>query len=288
MGKEILAQVPPEVKDRVTPFLESHQVFREIMRLPEDPPHKRPHVIEALICLSWLWEMLGVVGEFDTLAWDLSDRILRLHDKGYILVEQGIIKPEEHHWGSLLIASVVDPDPRVLYGILHHVDDILPEDAPYAVRVARDLDRVVGLGYTGVVRLAYYLGFNHPFLNPGNETELIKQRILCETYYPDTEGYEEPAKEFFQTEILPFFQSQKAGDLEKIWQMIQQSQVLKARVLGAPRLGIEPVLKPIRELYSPKIKHTLEIEAELLGRSPDGAPDSYSWGRYRAPKTELK
>lgn len=254
----ISENIPNDFVSRVSPELSD---ISKVLAWGEDFPHRRGHIIE---CLSNLSHVRWDFGEFDPVGFYLTERTLELHDKGYVLVKNGLIKPEEHHLGSVLIADKVEPDVRVLYGILHHVDDTLPQGSPLWVRMVRDLDRVSTMGYTGLIRLAFYMGFNDPVLNQENEEVLINKRILCEDTFPDPKEYEIEAKIFFDDQILPFI----IEDDKRATEFYLRIHGVIDRFMGDTRRGIEPVMKDLRQLFDVKLRHTVLAKESINERKP--------------------
>jgi len=269
MAVEFSNLIPEPVLTRLSPHIQSAENIQSILNdWSEDTPHGRAHVVEMLFNLKWAWEELSVDESWTTWTtdYDLALRTIRLHDKGYAFVEQGILKPEEHQFGSLAIASVLDNDPRILYAILHHTDDILPQDAPRFCRVVRDLDRLSALGYTGINRMAYYIeGFKTKFepLLQGDEEQLVNSGIFCESEYPKVDEYEKSARRFFKKELLKFVGEDISGNRADVMMELLQSAMV--RTFGSSEYEVDPILDDLRWVFRPKIQHTLQAQMDLVG-----------------------
>lgn len=269
MAVEFSNFIPQEVVAKLSPHIQTAENVQFVLNnLQEDPPHSRAHVLEMTFNLKWAWESLHLDKSYKTWTtdYDLALRTIRLHDKGYVFVQGGILKPEEHHFGSLAIASILDNDPRVLYAILHHTDDVLPSDAPFFCRVVRDLDRLSGLGYTGINRLAYYLdGYYDRYhsLLDGEAEKLINNRTFCESAFPQVDNYEENAKRFFRKDLLNFVREDYSQQRQKKMLEILQSSMV--RTIGSTEYKVDPILDDLRWLFRPKIIHTLQAQMDLVG-----------------------
>jgi len=253
----IAENVPGEIVAKINPYLADTE---KLFSWGEDFPHRKAHTIELLSSLDHArWNFTE--DEVGPIGFYLASRTLQLHDKGYVFVKNSLIKPEEHHFASILIAGKIEPDVRVLYGILHHVDDTLPQNAPLWVRLARDIDRACGIGYTGLIRQAFYFGFEHPGLTESGEEDLIDKRVLCEDNYPDGfEEYEDEAKKFFDDFVLPFLL--KDDNLALHFRVIIDK--LNNRFMGDTRYGIEPVMRDIRKFFEVKLRHSV-LASESIG-----------------------
>jgi len=242
----IAKNVSSELVFKVKPHLVD---IEKIFAWEEDFPHRRAHIIQTqadLFHIQWDFGELGPLGFYR------ASRILELHDKGYVLVKRGIIQPEEHHFASVMIAEKVEPDVGVLWGILHHIDDTLPQGTPLFIRVARDIDRSA-IGYPGMVRLAFYLGFEDTPLTLENEEKFIEEGILCDHGFPENEDYEGNAKRFFDSKVLPYLLSEdtRRGDF------VLMAHKLIRRFMGNTRRGIEPVMREVQHFFEAKLRNTI-------------------------------
>lgn len=256
----ITANIPREIVERARPLLAE---ISTVFAWEEDFPHRRAHIIEMLSNLDIIRYDFPE-SELSPVGFWLAIRTIELHDKGYTFVKKGLIDPRNHHFISVLIADKVEDDSRVLYGILHHVDDTLPTGSPLWLRLVRDLDRVGGMGYTGMIRLAYYMGFNHPSLTREKEEEFIERGILCAFGLPDDEGYEENAKNFFDASVFPYL----VEDDNRAIDFCLMAQALIDRFMGDTRAGVEPVMKEVRQLFEIKLRHTVLASESIMERKP--------------------
>lgn len=267
MAVEFSELIPAEVKDRLFPRFQSTEDIHNILNtLQEDFPHRRGHLVEMEFNLWWAWESVPVTENWSS-DYDIALRAIRLHDKGYIFVEQGILKPEEHQFGSLAIASVVDSDPRVLYTILHHTDDVLPESAPTYCRVVRDLDRLCGLGFSGANRLAYYIdGFRERFKDLLSQEEefLLRSGIFFECGYPMEEEYESQSQTFYNKKLMQFIGEDITGERKN--RMVEQLLSSMVRIYGSKEYKVDPIFSGIEWMFRPKILHTLQAQEVLVAR----------------------
>ena len=87
-----------------------------------------------------------------------------LHDMSYGFVVSGQVPYEEHHWAAELLAYMIFRDREVAEGIWDHLFDRLYPHVALWVRLLRDADRLAGMGWSGIIREAYYLGFLAPLL----------------------------------------------------------------------------------------------------------------------------
>ena len=199
---------------------------------------------------------------------------------GYKFVVNGILKSEERHWGSLYIASIVDPDEMVLEAVRLHVFDILPKDTPMWIRLVRDADRIGELGFTGMNRLAHYFGFNDPDLSSKTITEIIDSKIYCNltpppeayTVLKEYLGYEPATYKLYEKEAWKYFISKVAPFLKETGQLrkfAEYLQILDGRFSGhRPFLTdeknvVEPVVSDARKMYELKQRYTDIVWSEI-------------------------
>lgn len=246
--------------------------LREVLLWQEDLPHRLAHVLDT----RFIYRVLAEDSGLSPIDIDLGDRALKLHDIGKKFEEQGLIVRDEHHLASAYIASFIDPDPRVLKGILHHGDDVLPSDIEPWIRLVRDADRVAALGFTGANQKAYYFGFRDPEVENMGYEEMINKGIFCDlrfphTYHPKRQystDYEFRAAVYFTDKVVPYL-SEK-GLLRKFaWYSQLFSYRFKGRIireddsiieysegLVSPVLEIEPVCDLARKYYDGRYRTT--------------------------------
>jgi len=111
---------------------------------------------------------------------------------------------------------------------LGHVADTLPKRATLVSRYVRDIDRMVGAGYVGLIRQAIYMGFDHPLFHERDEDRVINNGVM--TAFTRWGGiYEVKAEYFFWKEVYPLFKDQgKAGLIS----VATTSKILLDRIVG--------------------------------------------------------
>jgi len=203
----IQTNVSNEVTSKLEPILKSARDLREVIRWKEDRAHQRAHILDA----KYIFNYLAHKSKLGQEQIDLGLRAIDLHDTGYKFVEKGLISIEQHHEGSMFFASFLDPDPRVLRAIQHHVDDVLPANIEFWIRLFRDADRISALGYTGANRLARFWGFEDPQLDKLGDEEYIKRKLFCDLSSPmEPDGqnvnsrHERNAYNYFQGRVTPY------------------------------------------------------------------------------------
>lgn len=282
-----LELVPKEINEKLTPYLDD---IEKVMLWQEDVPHQKSHELEGLRGIRRITEMHSKIGIIEA---DLAERAFRNHDRGYKFVEMNLLKSEEHHVGSVLIASKIDPDIGVLRAIYYHVYDILPADTPVWARVVRDIDRVLLMGYIGVIRTAIYLGFKHPLIIERSQFDLVRDGILCDFNEPNSNLYEIKSQIFCYEYVFPFLYKnklvQKIIDEAKTWisrfegittggipGTIIQESVRNSRY---DEWSIDPVLSEIRSIYREKLTNTYQVVSQLENGSPDIWNKNAEWCR---------
>ena len=130
-----------------------------------DFPHQEFHnrqVKENAFALAWA---MGITQKRDLEIFHASYDV---HDRGYGFVDTGQLQPSDHHLGSWLIALKMyegfEWNKVVAKTVLLHSKDVLPRSAPIYAWILQAADRAAGMGWTGILRDAYYLGFRHPNL----------------------------------------------------------------------------------------------------------------------------
>lgn len=176
MSERILYKFPDEVAARLAPHASQRRIWPFLER-PQDFAHGPAHLIPMvsntmLIAQEGRYTRGGEISPKDTLR---LKRAALTHDTGYKLVP-GVLKPEEHHYGSALIAWLLYHDEAIVEAILLHVQNIMPDETPYWMTVLQDGDRVSRMGWPMVEWVANYLGYRHPRL------ERLPQRTLGQTH----------------------------------------------------------------------------------------------------------
>lgn len=292
---------PPGVLEKLQPFA---QDIGEILGGSIDFPHQKYHVLDNLLHFRYFDQECYKMQRFmdhldeeerrkftgpdwwniDLITYDLIERAIRFHDNGRYFVEKGVLKPNEHHFGSLFVAMNVDGDPRVCEAVFHHVDDVLPADASTVERYVRDIDRIVGAGYVGLIRVAMYYGFKHPLLEETDEDKVVFGGVLMAI--PDRFGKidESKAKNFFWQSVYPHFESQGPDGLRLLGTL---SKIMLDRIVGRDytsrvsrkltpaekdvllldnnSLVVEGVTERLVNMFSYKVKDTLEVLVRTRG-----------------------
>jgi hypothetical protein len=269
--KDLIREIPPGVLLRLKKGVASIDQLREALNWTEDAPHRLAHVLDTIN----IYHYLAKAYKLDPIEANLGDRSLRLHDVGYRFSEQGILTPDEHHFGSIFVASIIDQDMRVIKAIKSHVEDVLPKDTPMWIRLVRDADRISALGFTGANRLAFYFGFRDPNLQDLGQEEAIRSEIFCTLTPPPAawevlseyhtggrseqmEGIikrEVPAIHYFCEKVLPYLI--ESGNLTRF---CDYESILDRRFFGHIHYGDEKEYEPVAErawqMYYPKSDYT--------------------------------
>ena len=155
----------------------------EFLKYKPDFPHQEWHIQGVVRDVLFAAEVMGL----DREETELTRLVAETHDEGYKAVQAGLLKPEEHHFGSYLVAKARYSE-EVALGALLHNSDVMPNGVPYAYKLVRDVDRLHFLGWGGLVRAAYYQGFR-PFGMVEGDTEAAgKAAALFETRTPAEEN----------------------------------------------------------------------------------------------------
>lgn len=212
---------------------------------PPDPMHGARHLAQVERTALWLAE----AADLDKRQTNLIKQAVPLHDSGYSFVEMGILKPEEHNYGSGLVAFLKTGDIELANGIVKHLDDVLPVGTPPWILLLREADRSDRWGWQGVISAAYYLGFRHELVNGpvvyqknlNGEAEVVDR--LRDKRHPDTvdyryrsildggypvqtvwtwTDYEEDVANFARKEIFPYLH--KNSLLNKVYEELENAQ----------------------------------------------------------------
>jgi len=289
----LLNQIPQETLTKLEPFKGR---LDEVFRQQNDLAHLRNHILDCIFLFrnydseASQYKRQATINYWNDIApkdygegielldlptFDKVERGLRLHDTGRAFVQMGILKPEEHHFGSLFIASIVDGDPLVCEACLHHIDDALPKKTSIVTQWVQSIDRLSGSGYVGLTRYAFSQGFNHQYFSGKNIEEKTLDYSLMST---DQHGNanESIAKEFFWKDVYPFFQQQ--GDLGLIY-LATYSKIVADRIVGRNYIGrrdlngferevlkmdrnsrkVSPIISLLDRHFDFKLKNTLDV-----------------------------
>lgn len=233
--------------------------FREVMEWKEDLPHGLPHVIEST---SLLYHLAFTYTFLHPIEADRAYQTLRYHDKGYVFVNRGVLKPEEHHYGSIYYAWKMGVDKQVLAAIALHIEDVLPPKTPAWVRAARDCDRITRLGYTGANNIVFWEGFWDKGLGAKEMEDLANRHILCSVEWPETDELEEEACEHFKTKVIPFLYYKGQDAISRVQDLVEE---MLRRAGGDTRQDLEPVMREVQDMCEQKYKNSREI-INLLAR----------------------
>ena len=148
--------------------------IEEILSIPLDFPHADFHTKQVRLFTHIIGRGLEDSGIETGATLTELDQIARYHDSGYAFSRTGILHHSQHHYAGAFIASELGFSNVVIEGILHHSSDVIPEDSPFAVHIVNTADRCAGMGWTGLIRDAYYLGVRHPVMdNPDASEDLL-------------------------------------------------------------------------------------------------------------------
>ncbi|MFI5240957.1 MAG: hypothetical protein ACHQUA_00830 [Microgenomates group bacterium] len=231
-----LYDVPADIAQRLEPVLKD---INSHLLNQQDFPHQHWHgrlVARDAVYTARMFDLKPDEVE-------LTRLIAENHDEGYRLVTAGVLKPEEHHFGSYLIAKAKYADLTIANGVLLHIEDVIPEEAPFPYSIVRNVDRLHSMGWGGFVRTAYYLGFKPFNLSDKELAKSPKAVSLFETRTPDGENavtetrvnhcfpataydqvletdFEARAKRFAWMEIMPFLH--RTGQFEKMDEILHE------------------------------------------------------------------
>ncbi len=141
------------------------------------------------------------------------DQAAKYHDisQGYTLDDR--VPIGTHQVASAVIAFILTGNKDISDLIeLHSYDNILryspaiDPEAFQALRILVDADRIANMGYSGLVRSAYYWGYrDNPMQDSPNE--IIKNREVCDTRVEQdglSYDYEDRVRRYCLTNILPY------------------------------------------------------------------------------------
>lgn len=181
----------------------------DVSSIPKpDFPHSLHHV-ETVRTFSRVMAKICGLGEY----WrNTLDTAAIYHDisQGYTLQEKVPLGP--HNVASSVIAYMLTENQDVAELIHNHNDDNLGNIAPEttemdtAMQILRDADRLSLMGYSGLIRSAYYWGFRHKLMDQ-NPKSVLDKMILCDSRCSD-EGlpvdYEKKVRHFCLRNLFPF------------------------------------------------------------------------------------
>jgi len=132
-------------------FIPNSPHFRRAVLAKPDFPHQKFHDRQVKENAFALALVMGITQE-----------------RGYGFANTGQLEPSDHHLGSWLFALKMyegfEWNKVVAKTVLLHSKDVLPRSAPVYAWILQAADRAAGMGWTGILRDAYYLGFRHPNL----------------------------------------------------------------------------------------------------------------------------
>jgi len=299
----------PEVLQKLKPYSSD---IGEVIRWTTDFPHQKFHILDNLLHLrdydfecrrtqitmdNTYWEDRSKYPlqvdwwDMDLVTYDRIERAIRLHDIGRYFVEKGILEPEEHHLGSLFVAMHIDNDPIVWEAVFRHVEDVLPDNSSTVARYVRDLDRIVGAGYVGLIRGSKYYGLEHPMLEEKDEDKVVLDGVMMAIQDRFGRLDESKAKEFFWNNVFPFYESKGdegmllLGTLSKIMldrivgrdygNLERKRDLYENEVLSIDNgsFVVEGVMQRLRSNFGYKIDNTVEV----LIRTRGGKSKHDSW-----------
>jgi len=272
--------------DEITAFLTPQwpgvaEIFRKIsdediknlLNRSLDFPHGEFHRKQVSVYSAWIAREFG-----------LSDAQIKtclyggfFHDAGRLLVEQKDSESEKHGVASLLAVFLTTNDLFALgtssvrslsEAISFHSENVLPDNAALTTRIVRDCDRVAGMGWSGIIRSAYYLGFRHPSFTKRSQEEVAEDNSICDMGRPWGDGYEANVREFVLGNVLPYIREKG-----KISEMLYHCLIWAGRFDGMKNKHnnswiVEPVLFEIVGHFLKRHLATVEFVGLLLKETP--------------------
>lgn len=225
----LLQAIPPEIANKLDPWVGR---IPEILQVPDDWAHGNIHLMQVAIFGRW------IASELDTKnsrynPYNLTPRDYLLIQRGALLHDTGykfkdILQPNEHHYGSALVAAYLHGDIQLAMGILGHSNNLLPPQTPDWVFILRSADRLAGISWTGLIRMAWFEGFRGPHMDhfqrklfrhlqnpfwdlrhPLSEEIVVTTRLQYDPPQPpslvaDNTDYEQWPKDYCLKFIFPF------------------------------------------------------------------------------------
>jgi hypothetical protein len=301
---DFLGLIPKSTLDKLNPFRDR---LNEVFTSSADFAHLKYHILDELSLLRFcdreIFDFRGEVNKGISMGWiydedlekhpwmlnmprgllsdaptyDRVERAIRLHDIGRVFERMGIITPEEHHSASLFVALYVDADPIVCNAVLNHTLDVLPRRASIVSRCVRDIDRLAGAGYIGLIRESTYYGFKHRMLAETDEDKIINDGIMVTFLGTQGRVNEDKAEAFFWENVYPFFAARGDGGLLSLATLCK---VMLDRIVGRNYRGkgrklngferevltldrgvrvVEPVLDSLRNILEFKLENTMRV-----------------------------
>jgi hypothetical protein len=223
-----IASIPRDVLNQITPFANR---VEDLLSIPLDFPHGPLHIAEVRSLARQLCDdrKLGA---------NLTERIdeeALYHDSGKVFEDLGLLEHKNHNVGSWFIANSLGYPKEFSWELLVHSKDKMPEFYPWSAFILRAADRAAGMGWSGVLRDAYYVGFRHPYFveplkyqkhlvdltNVGDAKEVYVVRVdrHCFPWYAydslHSTSYERNVRVFFVNEVLPNLNKVQIWLLEK-------------------------------------------------------------------------
>lgn len=316
--EDFLKFIPPKALEKLEP-LKGH--LDEVVGSKADFAHLKYHILDELILLKhvnqkrvefrdqvtrgishgwitsddilehpWMGEKMpdGLFEDIPT--FDRVERGVRLHDIGRTVERMVDIAPDEHHFASLFVALQVDGDPIVCEAVLQHVLDVLPKNASVVSRHVRDLDRMSGSGYIGLIRALFYYNKNIKQMFEGKDEDTIVNEGIMTTFVGfENKANENVAKEFFWENIWPQIEAEGKESVEIVGAL---SKIILDRIFGRRYTGrkldeyqkrvlkldrnvtvVEPVLDVYKNSLEFKVKNTLDV----LSKTRGGRLERSSW-----------
>lgn len=238
-----------------------------------DFPHSEFHRKQVSIYSSWMALELGL-GKPEAKTCIYAGTY---HDSGLLLARRKGLELGKHQMASLVVAYLTTDDlfdfgvsslRDLSEAIALHSEDVLPEDAALTTRIVRDCDRVAGMGWTGIVRSAYYLGFRHPSFTKKPQEAVAEDFSLVDMNSPWVDGYETNVRKFVLENVLPFIK-----DKGKSHEILYHCLVWSGRFEGMwskqkHSWAVEPILDKIQGWFLRKHLATLEFIAILVRGTP--------------------
>jgi hypothetical protein len=247
-------------------FIGNSAIFRDGTLAEADFPHRFHHTEQ----ITKIGFVIAHRLRLPLAEMELIRAVAFLHDLGYGFSEIGVIKHYDHHLASTFIAGKLleeYPDIKAItQGILLHTRDVLPANTPSWIRVLRDADRLAGVGPSGILTDAYYLGFKHPRIvyppEPFSPFE-IPAYLPVDTRWPWEPNYEKESRAFCWKFVFPYL-AQNYLDLKIAARTDEHRQRFFGKMGKRGKWKIEPILPIAQELFADRIKFTIGFTQRLL------------------------
>ncbi len=221
--KELEEYIPSEVLGKLWPYIND---IPRVLSRTQDIAHSDYYHSRRMVRLGeQVAQELRLPADESAMVAQIGEN----HDLGYQLM--GILEPNEHEYGSFVIALARTGDIGIAKGCLLHNADVLPEESPRAIRIVRDIDRYLMGGTEGALRWSMMRGFRpwgktkDELLKPGVMDHLYDDRLphtvrsewesrrgscMCPpSFYevPVSSEYESKGQDFTWKHIIPFLES---------------------------------------------------------------------------------